>query len=139
MELKTNDHPTRRNLLLTGAAVLLAAIAIVLCLLLRLRAGTEGVFVIRTAGGETLTVSADETRTVVIRDGAFADAATGEGEENVIRIENGQAWMETANCPHGECVRQGILSAETSRKRPLGAWIICMPHGVTVEYRGDGQ
>ena len=47
--------------------------------------------------------------------------------------------MAYANCPRGECMEQGILNAETARTRPLGSWIICMPHGVTVEYRGGAQ
>ena len=139
MAQQAHDKPTRRNLLLTGAAVLFAVLAIALCLLLRPKTGGDGVFIVRTKSGETLTVPENETRTVVIRDGAFADAATGEGDENVIRIENGQARMIEANCPRGECMEQGALDAETVKKRPLGAWIICMPHGVTVEYRGGGQ
>lgn len=128
----------RRNLLLMGAAGLFVALAVVLCLALRPKGGQAGSFVIRSKTGETVTVAEDETRTVVVRDGRFADEATGEGDENVIRIENGRAWMEHANCPHGECMEQGVLCAETAKTRPLGAWIICMPHGVTVEYREGG-
>lgn len=137
MQREPNRKTLRNNLLLVGAAVLFVALAFTLCLLLRPHSGGEGTFVIRIRNGESITVGADETRTIVIRDGAFAEEATGEGEENVIRIEHGQAWMLHANCPHGECVEQGILSAETAKTRPLGAWIICMPHGVTVEYQGE--
>ena len=138
MNGQTGNRTTRRNLLLMGAAGLFVALAIVLCLALRPKLGQTGCFVIRTKTGETQTFDASETRVVVIRDGAFVEAATGTGQENVIHIENGCAWMEDASCPHGECMEQGVLSSETAKKRPLGAWIICMPNGVTVEYREDG-
>ena len=137
METYRKDKSKHTNLFLMGTAVLFVAAAIVLCLLLRRGTGETGSFVIRTKSGDMMTVGSDETRTVVIRDGVFAETATGEGDENVIVIENGRAWMQSANCPHGECMKQGVLSAETAGSRPLGAWIICMPHGVTVEFRED--
>ena len=139
MEDRQNDKAKRRNLLLMGAAVLFVAVVVAVCLLLRPKTGTGGSFVISIQNGETMTVKADASQTVVIRDGMFVDSETGEGHENVIRIEDGQAWMEHANCPHGECMKQGVLSAQAVSSRPLGAWIICMPHGVTVEYREDGR
>ena len=122
-----------------GGAVLFVALSVVLLLVLRPKTGAAERFVIRYGDGQTLTVPADETRTVVIRNGAIADAPTGESAENVIRIEAGKAWMETATCPHHECMEQGVLSAETVSSRPLGTWIICAPHGVSVEYVGGGQ
>jgi len=132
---------TRRKLnwLLTAAAILFAALLVVLCLLLRPKAGALDRFVIHFANGETLEIPAWETKTIVIRDGRIVDSVTGEGDENVIRIENGRAWMEQANCPHHECVRQGALTAETVRSRPLGTWIVCAPHKVYVEFAGGGQ
>ncbi|MBR0508078.1 MAG: NusG domain II-containing protein [Clostridia bacterium] len=135
MEHESKKNRIRINLLLTFGAVLFAAAAFVLWLFLHPRPGAGGSFVIRY-GGETLTVPADETRTIVIRDGKLVDEATGEGDENVIRIENGSAWMERANCPHEECVKQGVLNAENAGTRPLGAWIICAPHRVYIEYAG---
>ena len=94
---------------------------------------------IRYGDGESLTVPAWEAHTIVIRDGRITDEATGKGEENVIRIESGEAWMEQANCPHGECVKQGVLNAETVQSRPLGTWIVCAPHKVYIEYAGGGK
>ena len=138
MDRQTTGKGVKRNLLLMAAAGLFVALAVVLCHALRPKTGQAGTFVIRTKSGETLTVAADETRRIVVRDGVFVDAPTGTGQENVIRIQNGCAWMEDANCLHGECMEQGVLSAQSIRTRPLGTWIICMPHGVTVEYREDG-
>lgn len=139
MERQTDNKRRIRNWIVTGAAIGFAALAVVVCLLLRPKTGAEDRFVIRYGDGELLTVPAWETHTIVIRDGRITDEATGEGEENVIRIENGEAWMEQANCPHGECIKQGVLNAETVQSRPLGTWIVCAPHKVYIEYAGGGK
>jgi hypothetical protein len=139
MEQKTTENRRGKNLLLIGGAVLFVALSVVLLLVLRPNAGARDRFVIRYGNGQSLTVFANESRTVVIRNGAIAEEATGESGENVIRIEDGKAWMQTATCPRHECVRQGALSAETVGKRPLGTWIICAPHGVSVEYAGGAE
>lgn len=138
MERNTAAAHRKRNLLLLVAAILFAALAVVLCLLFRPKTGVAGSFVIRYGDGQTLTVPAWETRTVVIRDGRIADEQTGEGDENVIRIEHGEAWMEQANCPHGECMKQGRLNPDTVQKRPLGTWIVCAPHRVYIELSEEG-
>lgn len=134
-----NGNHKKRNWLLTGAAVVFAALMIVACLLLRPKTVGADRFVIRYGNGQSIEIGAWETRTIVIRNGEIVDKATGEDTENVIRIENGEAWMEQANCPHKECMTQGKLSAETVKTRPLGTWIICAPHKVYIEYTGDGQ
>ena len=138
MEQKTGDRK-KQNWLLTGAAIAFAALVIVVCLLLRPKTGAADRFIIRYGDGQSVSVPAWETRTIVIRNGEIAEEATGAEEENVIRVENGEAWMEQANCPHKECVKQGKLSAETVQTRPLGTWIVCAPHKVFIEYAGDGQ
>ena len=139
MERQADDRLKKRNWIITGAAIAFAALAIAICFLLRPKAGTAYSFVIRYGDGKTLTVPAWETRTIVIRDGAVVNAATGEGAENVIHIENGEAWMEQANCPHLQCTKQGRLNGDTAKTRPLGTWIICAPHRVYIELAGDGQ
>lgn len=121
-----------------GAAVLFVAAAVVLCFLLRPKTNPANAFRIRFGNGQTVTYPADQPACIVIRDGVLCKEQTGEGEENVIVIENGAAWMEYATCPHHECMEQGRLDAETVQSRPLGTWIICAPHGVSVEYIGDG-
>ena len=139
MERNSARKTRKVNWILTGAAIGFAALAVVACLLLRPKTGMAERFVIRYGDGESLTVPAWETRTIVIRDGKLAEEATGEGAENVIHIENGEAWMEQANCPHRECVKQGVLNAETVQSRPLGTWIVCAPHQVYIEYAGGGE
>ena len=138
MERKSFDRQ-KRNWLLTGAAIAFAALLIVTCLLLRPKTGALDRFVIRYGNGQSIDVPAWESRTIVIRNGEIAEEATGEDAENVIHIENGEAWMEQANCPHQECMKQGKLSAKTVQMRPLGTWIVCAPHRVYIEYVGNGQ
>ncbi len=139
MEHEPKKNRIRINLLLALGALLFAAATIVLWFLLRPKPGAGGSFVIRYGNGETLTVPADETRTVVIRDGKLVDEATGEGDENVIRIENGEAWMEEANCPHRECMKQGRMNEETANRVMSVMWIVCAPHRVSIEYVGNGK
>lgn len=139
MERETGNKRQTRNWILTGAAIAFAALAVVVCLLMRPETEALDRFVIRCGNGQSIEVPAWETRTIVIRDGRIVEKATGESGENVIRIENGEAWMEYANCPHGECMRQGRLSAESVRTRPLGTWIVCAPHKVYIEYAGGAQ
>lgn len=139
MTRNLTDDRQKRNWILTGAAIAFAALAVVVCLLLRPKTGAADRFVIRYGDGKSIMVPAWETRTIVIRNGEIADEATGEDAENIIRIENGAAWMEQANCPHKECIKQGKISAETVRTRPLGTWIVCAPHKVYIEFAGEGQ
>lgn len=139
MERQKDIKRQYRNWIITGAAIVFAALAVVVCLLLRPKADAFDRFVIRYGDGRSIEIPAAETRTIVIRNGEIVEAATGEETENVIRIEHGEAWMEQANCPHGECMKQGRLSAETARSRPLGTWIICAPHKVYIEFAGGGQ
>ena len=48
-----------------------------------------------------------------------------EGEENVIAVEGGSVWMQSANCRDQLCVQQG-------RTRSAGKQIVCLPHRVVV-------
>ena len=139
MEHRTTENRRKPNLLLMGAAVLFVALAVVFCLLIRPKTTGAEKFRIRYGNGQTMDFDAYEPRIIMLRDSVLVDEATGESGENVIRIENGAAWMESATCPHQECVEQGRLDADTVRTRPLGPWIICAPHGVSIEYIGGGQ
>ena len=65
--------------------------------------------------------SLNENRTVNI------SSATG---ENILVIENGQAYMKDADCPDKLCVRQGPVSKD-------GQSIICLPHKAVVEVTGN--
>ena len=45
---------------------------------------------------------------------------------NKIRVEDGKAYMEEANCPDGYCEEQGKISRHTQT-------IVCLPHKLVVE------
>lgn len=45
---------------------------------------------------------------------------------NVVRIEDGQAYMEEADCPDGYCMEQGSIQGQKET-------IVCLPHKLVVE------
>ena len=51
---------------------------------------------------------------------------------NIVRIKNGQVWMEEANCPDRLCVKQGKIDKN-------GQSIICLPHKITVKIVSGGD
>ncbi|MBP3703179.1 MAG: NusG domain II-containing protein [Lachnospiraceae bacterium] len=65
-------------------------------------------------------------------DPASTSATTKENPSpiNVIVIENGEVFMQEADCPDKACVRQGKI-------RQSGEAIICLPHQLTVEIPAD--
>ena len=68
---------------------------------------------------ETLPLSED-TRLVI--------SGANDGE-NILVIEDGKAYMESASCPDGICVRHTPISKD-------GESIICLPNQVVVTVRG---
>ena len=55
------------------------------------------------------------------------------GEENVVEITSSGAVMRSANCHNQDCVHMGAVTIDNWETRPNGAFIICLPHRVTVE------
>ena len=56
---------------------------------------------------------------------------TGAAGTNTLVIENGAAYMLSADCPDALCVRRGPV-------RYAGETIICLPHALTVTVTGSG-
>lgn len=84
----------------------------------------DGAYVQVTVNGEDYgQYSLYEDRTVQI--------AAGTGE-NTLRIEDGRAYMETADCPDLLCVRQGGIEKS-------GESIVCLPHRVVVTVYGGEE
>ena len=61
--------------------------------------------------------SLDEDQVVEIEEGDFY---------NRVRIEDGKAYMEEADCPDGYCEEQGKINNRTQT-------IVCLPHKLVVE------
>lgn len=53
-----------------------------------------------------------------------------DGGTNRLMIENGEAWLETADCPDALCVGMGKI-------RMVGQSVVCLPHEVVVEIVGE--
>ena len=51
---------------------------------------------------------------------------------NILIIENGQAYLEEANCPDKLCVRMGKISR-------TGQSITCLPNRVCIKIEGAGE
>ncbi len=45
---------------------------------------------------------------------------------NVVKIEDGQAWMKYSNCQNQVCVHDGHVQT-------TGRLIVCLPHSVSIE------
>lgn len=52
---------------------------------------------------------------------------------NRIHITRESVHMESSTCENQDCVGQGMVTLENYRSRILGAYIVCLPNGVTVE------
>ncbi len=49
---------------------------------------------------------------------------------NILKIEDGMAYMATATCPDKLCIKQGKIGAK-------GGVIICLPNRVSAEVKGE--
>lgn len=54
------------------------------------------------------------------------------GGVNLLRIEDGKAYIEAASCPDGLCMHMGKIDKN-------GQSIVCLPNKVTVEIAGGGE
>jgi hypothetical protein len=64
----------------------------------------------------------------------YSLAADGEykiGETNILKIEDGKAYMIYANCPDGWCKNQGKISF-------VGERIVCLPNRVMIMIEEGG-
>lgn len=64
---------------------------------------------------ETFDLSEDQEYTI---------ETAGDGINHLI-IQDGEAWISTANCPNHDCVKKGKISKN-------GEMLVCIPHRLTV-------
>ena len=111
----------KRDILLAGGIVL---VALVMLLVMHVTGETKGNQVQITVNGEIYgTYPLEKDQTIEVTEGEF---------HNVIRIEDGQAYMEEADCPDGYCKRQGTISR-------VNETIVCLPHKLVAEVESDGS
>ena len=97
--------------------VILAGV-ILLLFLYQHFAGSKGSYILVTQNGEKIgEYSLLENQTFVVTDENHS--------YNTIVIENGQVWIDQADCPDKLCVKQGKISTN-------GQSIICLPHKLTI-------
>ena len=101
----------KKDFILIGAIVAIIAIAILVLFLSK----KDGDYVIvRVNGNEVAKYSLSQ-------DGEYSL----NGGTNVLRIENGQAYLVSADCPDHLCVKQGKVDQS-------GETITCLPNRLTV-------
>lgn len=57
---------------------------------------------------------------------------TENGGQNMLVIDNGECYLDDANCPDKLCVKQGVISKS-------GQSIICLPHKVVITIEGADE
>ena len=60
-----------------------------------------------------------------------------DGGENTVRLTRDAVYMEEANCEGQDCVEMGEVTRDNMEVRVMGGFIICLPHRVSVEVRGE--
>lgn len=94
------------------------AVALLMLLFMQINRGEEGDRIQVTLDGKVYgTYSLEKDQVIEIEEGSFY---------NKIRVEDGKAYMEEANCPDGYCEEQGKISRHTQT-------IVCLPHKLVVE------
>ncbi len=121
----------RKDVYLLAGFLLLALAAYLIGPLLRPAAG--GTVLVTVDGREYARLSLGRRQTITID--------CGDGEFNVLTVDEEGMAMENATCRDQLCVQQGKVTAENYTKRALGGDIICLPHRVVCSLlpAGDGS
>ncbi len=102
--------------IILGIGIIVAAL--LMLLVLQINRGEEGNRIQVILDGKIYgTYSLEKNQVIEIEEGSFY---------NKIRVEDGKAYMEEANCPDGYCEEQGKISRHTQT-------IVCLPHKLVVE------
>lgn len=106
----------KKNDVILGGGILV--IALVLFLVMHLTRNEVGNQIRITVDGAVYgTYSLEKDQVIEVKENDFY---------NRIRIQDGAAYMEEADCPDGYCEEQGKISGRTQT-------IVCLPHKLVVE------
>ena len=111
----------KKNDVILGGGILV--IALVLFLVMHLTRNEAGNQIRITVDGAVYgTYSLEKDQVIEVKENDFY---------NRIRIQDGAAYMEEADCPDGYCEEQGKISGRTQT-------IVCLPHKLVVEVLDAG-
>ncbi len=108
----------KRDIILIGALI---ATGLLIVLAVWLFSGKGQIVEVRVDGRVTARYSLSQDMTVRLN---------GEGGSNLLVISGGEAFVQDADCPDKLCVKTGRISRQ-------GQSVICLPHRLVVEIKGD--
>ena len=99
-------------------------------------------------GGSVSPEAGDGLRVYVTLDGeALMDLPFGEAHtveivqpgvgENTVELTGDSVYMLHADCENQDCVNMGAVTRDNLELRVMGGFIVCLPHKLSVEVRGD--
>ena len=57
--------------------------------------------------------------------------------ENTVAITGEAVYMDHADCENQDCVQMGAVTRDNLELRVMGGFIVCLPHRISVEVRGE--
>ena len=57
--------------------------------------------------------------------------------ENTVQMTGDAVYMAHADCENQDCVSMGEVTRENHELRVMGGFIVCLPHKLSVEVRGN--
>lgn len=117
---------------MTGRDILIALAVVAAALIVYLffgRAGIQGADFVNVYLG----TGGDPYRRAPLGEDGILRIDQGDGRLNVIEIKGGGVQMAYSTCVNQDCVREGVVTEESRKRRALGDWIVCLPNGVSIE------
>ena len=116
----------KKNYLVIGGILLIAAVLLTLTLLNRpMTVVDEDVVIISVDGKEYARVPLSKPQTVTV--------AQKDGSVNVVEVSDQGAVMLSSTCDNQLCVEMGEVTVDNWEYRPNQQFIICLPNRVGVE------
>lgn len=116
----------KKNYLVIGGILLIAAVMLTLTLLNRpMTVVDEDMVIISVDGKEYARVPLSKPQTVTV--------AQKDGSVNVVEVSDHGAVMLSSTCDNQLCVEMGEVTVDNWETRPNQQFIICLPNRVGVE------